>query len=192
MSEPQPPNTGTAPTELAPLLISIGPGTALPSSRSTCASCGAPLGLHVGADGACVVCTPVLHLDRPRIDAEARLAWIPEMTQAALCCLVRTLHCQLWAAGENGAGPGHAALHFAQQALDARIALATRYLGTDRPSELAQALRLLPPEVYAQRHRPLAGLRVLPRGQFFVGNEDVYPAVLASWSGAATRETEHA
>lgn len=184
---PTPPSTGQAGPKLAPLLISVGPNTLAEPGGKDCAYCGNPLGLHAGEDGACAVCTPVLHLDRPRIDEEARLAWMPEMTQAAMSCLIREIHCQLWVANESssvGAGSNQAAVHFARQALDARAELAILHLGTDRPSELAQALGLLRPDIYAQRHRVLAGLRVLPAGRFFVGTEDVYPAILASWCAA--------
>jgi hypothetical protein len=177
-------------SDLAPLLISIGAAPApVAGTGADCGFCGGKLGLHAGPDGACVLCTPVLHLDRPRIDEEARLAWIPEMTQAALASLVRELHLQLWADGDRHADSG-APLHFARQALESRADLATEHLGTDRPSELAQALGLLRPETYANRHRALGGLRILPLGHFFVGTKDVYPEVLASWQAERTEAAE--
>lgn len=65
---------------LAPLLVSVG--DAFPANedrdrdRVACGYCGETLGLHAGSDGGCAICTLVLHLDRPRIDQEVRLAWL--------------------------------------------------------------------------------------------------------------------
>lgn len=117
----------------------------------------------------------------------------PELSQAALACLVRELHLQLWAAGEPLHGDtgaftcslDRAALYYTRRALEERVAIAADYLGTDRPSELAHALAVLPVAAYAQRHRLLGALRILPSGRFFVGADDVYPDIVASWHRSA-------
>ena len=118
-----------------------------------------------------------------------RLVWLPEMSQAALVCLLREVHCRLRAAGEgfcDEVGPvivsqERAALHYARRALDDRVAVAAEHLGTDKPSELAHVLTRMPRATYQRRHRLLGGLRVLPAGRFFVGRADVYPAIVDSW-----------
>jgi hypothetical protein len=180
---------------LRPLLISVHRDdeatepsqSALPTEDCVC--CGGSLGLHAAADRCCAICTLVRHLERPRIDEEARLIWLPEMSQAALACLLREMHCRLRDAGENfdsNAGPAivspaRNALHFASSVLSARADVAAEHLGTGRPSELAHVLARMSRQPYDRRHRLLGGLRVLPAGRFFVSAEDVYPAIVDSW-----------
>jgi len=179
-------------SSLLPLLISVQrddgeADLAAPAAgpNGTCLFCGASLGLHAEDGRCCAVCILVRHLERPRIDDEAGLVWLPEMSQAALVCLVREIHGQLRAAGEglcdSSAILGAAALHYVRSALDGRAALAAEYLGTDRPSELAHVLGRMPRAIYERRHRLLGGLRVLPAGHFFVGTADVYPTIVDSW-----------
>jgi hypothetical protein len=164
------------------------------SEASSCRFCGAALGLHADADGACAMCALVRHLERPPIDDEARLMWLPEMSQAALICLVREIHCQLRAAGERfdsatgpaAVSPERSTLHFARVALAARAEIAADHLGTLRPSELAQVLARLPRTAYERRHRLLGGLRILSTGRFFVGANDVYPTIVDSWRNEPT------
>jgi intracellular multiplication protein IcmJ len=187
-------------SSLLPLLISVrrddgAADSAAPAAgpNGTCSFCGASLGLHAEAGCCCAACILVRHLERPRIDDEAGLVWLPEMSQAALVCLVREIHGQLRVAGESlydsSAVLSAAALYYARSALDGRAALAAEYLGTDRPSELAHVLGRMPRAIYARRHRLLGGLRVLPAGHFFVGTADVYPAVVDSWLGAGDADS---
>lgn len=182
---------------LLPLLISVrrdedaaaGPVPHDQSSAEGCLFCGAALGLHAEPGRCCAICTLVRHLERPRIDAEAHLVWLPEMSQAALVCLVREMHCRLRAAGEGFVGEAgpvivsreRAALHYARVAFDSRSAVAAVHLGTEKPSELAHVLARMSAASYERRHRLLGGLRVLPAGRFYVGGADVYPAIVDSW-----------
>ncbi len=184
---------------LSPLVTSTARRQAADAARaagaagSCCRFCGGVLGPHADSDGACALCVLVRHLERPRIDDEARLIWLPEMSQAALLCLVREMHCQLRAAGERFDGEGgpavvtpeRSALHYARQALAGRAEIAAEHLGTARPSDLSQALARLSDAAYAQRHRLLGGVRVLPSGGFFDGAEDVYPAIVDAWRAPA-------
>jgi intracellular multiplication protein IcmJ len=179
---------------LLPLLISAqqddvpGAGDVSLPTGDDCAYCGGALGLH--AEGpSCVACTLVRRLDRPRIDEEACIVWLPEMTQAALVCLVREMHCQMRATGDGfdaqGAAvvltPERRALYHARTALFESARLATEYVGTNRPSELAQLLTRISRTAYQHRQELLGGVRVVPCGRFFVGAADVYPDVVDSW-----------
>jgi hypothetical protein len=188
---------------LRPLLISVqrddDAGVLAPSgqpSAAGCLFCGAPLGLHAEKGRACAICLLVRHLERPRIDEEARLVWIPEMSQAALVCLLREMHCRLRSTGEGFCGEGgpaivsqeRATLHYARVALNGRGAVAVEHLGTERPSELAHVLARMARATYERRHRLLGGLRVLPAGRFFVGATNVYPAIVDSWLNRTARD----
>jgi hypothetical protein len=175
---------------LIPSVVRDDDGPAQTSdAHGSCAFCGSQIGLH-GEDGlSCAICVLVRHLERPRIDDEVSLVWLPELSQAALACLVREMHGRLRGVGRgfNSAtgpvfvSPERSALYYAQAALTERASVAAEYLGTDRPSELAQVLARLPRPTYQRRHHLLGGLRVLPAGHFFVGADDVYPAIVDSW-----------
>lgn len=129
--------------------------------------------------GACVHCTLVLHLDRPHIDSEAVVGWVPEISQAALNRIMRELHCQLHRSQANFlAQPGP---HYVSRALNERVGEAAKILGTSCASELGQALDLMRPGSYAERHRLLGGIRIMPAGQFFLDDEDIYPTILDHW-----------
>ena len=162
---------------------------------SACACCGGVIGGAVdGGDAAvCILCGLVRHLERPNIDKEARLVWLPEMSQAALNMLMRAAHCRLRALGEkldldstpSVAADDRVCLYHAQQALIARIEAAVGRLGSARPSDLADALLRLSPPAYRRRAQLLSGIRLLPAGHFFVGEDDIYPEVVDSWRRAA-------
>jgi hypothetical protein len=138
---------------------------------------------------ACVFCFLCRHLDRLRIDEEAVLVWLPEMSQPALNVTMREIHMQLRTLGEDlyDAGrlrlntPERLRLYYARSALGARTAAAASRLGTDKPSDLAGALCRLSPTAYANRAKLLGGVRLLPLGRFYAGNKDVYPEIVGSW-----------
>jgi hypothetical protein len=189
---------------LQPLVMSVAVDAtgALPGGHvgnqaddSACVCCGGVIGVAVGsADAAvCLLCGLVRHLERPRIDEEARLVWLPEMSQAALNMVVRAAHCRLRTLGEkldldstpSVATDDRVCLYHAQQALIARIEGAAGRLGSARPSDLADALLRLSPPAYRRRTHLLSGIRLLPAGRFFAGEDDIYPEVVDSWRGAA-------
>jgi len=138
---------------------------------------------------ACALCFLCHHLERPRIDEEATLVWLPEMSQPALNVTMREIHFQLRALGEDlyDAGrlrldtPERLRLYYARSALGARGTAAETRLGTDKPSELGGALCRLSPAAYANRAKLLNGVRLLPLGRFYAGNKDVYPEIVDSW-----------
>jgi len=142
-----------------------------------------------GGAAACALCFLCRHLDRPRIDEEAVLVWLPEMSQPALNVMMREIHVQLCALGEDlcDAGrlrlntPERLRLYYARSTLGARTAAAASRLGTDKPSELAGALCRLSPAAHANRAKLLGGVRLLPLGRFYAGNKDVYPEIVDSW-----------
>jgi intracellular multiplication protein IcmJ len=138
---------------------------------------------------ACALCYLCCHLERPRIDEEAALVWLPEMSQPALNVTMREIHLQLRALGEDlyALGrlrlntPERFRLYHARSALGTRAAAAASRLGTDKPSELAGALCRLSAGAYANRAKLLDGVRLLPLGRFYAGNKDVYPEIVDSW-----------
>jgi intracellular multiplication protein IcmJ len=138
---------------------------------------------------ACALCFLCRHLDRLRIDEEAVLVWLPEMSQPALNVTMREIHVQLRTLSEDlyDAGrlrlntPERLRLYFARSALCVRAAASASRLGTDKPSELAGALCRLSPTAYANRAKLLGGVRLLPLGRFYASNKDVYPEIVDSW-----------
>jgi hypothetical protein len=160
-----------------------------------CCFCGGIRGSN--APPACVLCQLVRHLDRPRIDDEALLIWLPEMSQPALNMLMRSIQSRLRALGERLDLEGVPALdtedrpwlYHAQRVLIARREAAAGRLGSDRPSELADALLRLAPAVYARRTQLLAGVRLLPSGRFFDGEIDILPTIVDSWRSPAAATT---
>jgi hypothetical protein len=140
---------------------------------------------------ACVLCYLCRHLERLRIDEEAALVWLPEMSQPALNVTMREIHLQLRALGEDlyDAGrlrldtPERFRLYHARSALGARAAAVASRLGTDKPSELAGALCRLSPAAHANRAKLLGGVRLLSLGRFYAGNKDVYAEIVDRWRG---------
>jgi hypothetical protein len=170
---------------------------------NSCRFCGGIRGqVELGHDDgstahACALCQLVLRLDRPRIDDEAMLIWLPEMSQPALNMLMRGIQSRLRALGEPLYVESTPALdtedrpwlYLAQQALLARREAASARLGTDRPSELADALLRLSPSAYARRRQLLGGVRLLASGRFFDGEADVLPQIVDSWRSQPPAET---
>ena len=184
------------------LRLSVSRGASAQTGTSPahqCAFCGQPAGTHASTDRCCALCTLVQQLDRPRIDEEVRLIWLPEMSQAALVCLVREMHSRLRSTGEHLSAdtfpavltPERSTLHYARSALLARREVAAEHAGTSLASDLAHVLAHMDAGAYDRRHRLLAGLRALPTGRFFVGSEDVYPEVVDSWR-QSTSPVSHA
>ena len=187
--------------ELAPLVLSVT-RTGLPSNTSSaalcCQFCGETVGKVPDAFAAkvpcCVLCGLVQNLGRPRVDEEAQLIWLPELSQPALNALTRRVHINLRHHGESletGAQPSTAAgdlptLYQAGQALLARRGEAETRLGTSDPSHLADALLRLSPAGFKRRDVLLGGVRLLPMGKLFEAEGDVYPQIVDSWQRAET------
>jgi intracellular multiplication protein IcmJ len=175
-------------------------------SDAGCAFCGAPAGRWTGSGyllsgggvgtvaAACPLCILPQHLERPRIDEEAALVWLPEISQLALNATMREIHIAIQAVGEDvhadavfrkrSADLG--TLYYARAVLAQRSAPAAVRVGTASPRELGLALLELSPAAYARRAALLGGLRLMPLGRFFQGEHDVYPEIVRFWRGSAT------
>ena len=159
----------------------------------------------VGALPACPLCALPQHLERPRIDDEAALVWLPEMSQQAINAMMREIHIQIRALGEDlqadgvfkKQSPGHRSLHYARAVLSERIQPAIDRVGTSSAHELGFALLELSPAAYARRAALLGGLRLMPLGRFFDGDRNVYPEIVDSWmkpsdiAGVRAKTAEH-
>ena len=193
--------------KLLPLILSVSMASASADSCAgtmadqpglQCNYCGAPAGRAPSSLGdvaaiACSLCRLAQHLERPRINEEARLIWLPEMSQAALNVLMRRIHSGLRGLGERletDVRPSLAVgertlLYHGQQALLVRAREAEVRLGTSDPAELADALLRLSSAAVARRDALLGGVRILPMGRLFEGSEDIYPAIVDSWRQTA-------
>jgi intracellular multiplication protein IcmJ len=142
-----------------------------------------------GAYPACPLCALPQHLERPRIDDEAALVWLPEMSQQAINAMMREIHSQIHALGEDlqadrifrGRSAQLRSLHCARAVLAERIQPAIDRVGIGSARELGLALLELSPAAYARRAALLGGLRLMPLGRFFDGDTDVYPEIVDSW-----------
>ncbi|MCB8883046.1 hypothetical protein ACELLULO517_22550 [Acidisoma cellulosilytica] len=193
---------------LRPLLLSPGRTGALScddpvsTTEAMCCYCGCDIGKGRDMVGSiegedCVLCALVQNLVRPRIDEEACIVWVPELSQPAVNVMIRRVHLTLRAHKERvetdakptkAVGIIPALYHVAQALLDRRREAAAR-LGTSSPSELADALLRLPADAYSGRDRLLGGARLLPLGRLYDGSSDIYPEIVDSWAASrrATR-----
>ena len=169
-------------------------GKARPSDGS-CQFCGLSAAgwqeRPVEDDASCALCHLSLHLERPTIDREAVLIWLPEMAQGALNILLRNLQLVCHAAGVPSRSTGGAAVPIPENAHHARIAfealLARREaagtrLGTTSPRELGTVLLGLSRLEYETRSELLAGTRLLGLGALFDQGGDIYPSLLTTWA----------
>ena len=182
---------------LQPLVLSVREsGRTGGGAQCSCPFCGVrfadgqePLLCPDGsADFSCAPCHLVRHLERDTIAEEALLIWLPEMTQSALNALALGAHRRLARDGalDRAASPfalspdevPNGALE-AIRALEARSFEAETRLGASSPRVLGAALMRMKPRLYEDRARLLGGLRLWPRGRFFVDGEDIYPQLIA-------------
>jgi intracellular multiplication protein IcmJ len=183
---------------LAPLVLSVREtGRTSGDAKSSCPFCGVRhaegQGPFLCTDGtedrSCPLCHLVRHLERDTIGDEAVLIWLPELTQAAVNALAHAAHRRL--AQEGSLSLAANPFSFANRdvpngaleairALEARTIDADARLGITSPRVLASALMRAKPKVYADRARLLGGLRLWPRGRFFVDGEDIYPRLINS------------
>jgi intracellular multiplication protein IcmJ len=189
---------------LQAIILSIDPALTCNPSKATdsnadCAFCGVTAGRWAGygclppgaqtSAPACALCSLPQHLERPRIDEEAALVWLPEISQPALNASMREIHIALQALGEDIHADAvfrkrEAALtelYHARAVLADRCGAAETRVGTASPRELGLALLELSPAAYVRRGELLDGLRLLPLGRFFEGEVDVYPEIVGFW-----------
>jgi hypothetical protein len=183
--------------------LSCGPAKAV-ESNATCAFCGVAAGRWAGHGdltacpqtqaAACALCSLPQHLERPRIDDEAALVWLPEISQPALNATLREIHVALQVLREDvhadavfrKRAPALTNLYYARAILADRRGAAEARVGTASPRELGLALLELSPAAYVRRGELLDGLRLLPLGRFFEDDEDVYPEIVRFWRECAT------
>ena len=139
---------------------------------------------------ACALCHLTRHLERPDIDCEAILIWLPELTQAALNRVAWRLYRTLArhgvgfdVVGVAGAGKEQAAGPSALRGELRELAfLAEKELGTSSPGDLGEVLLNLRFESHERRAQSLGGIRLLPLGRFFEGGRDVFPGLCGAAS----------
>ena len=141
---------------LRALLLSVSEGAAAPvreGGYGRCSFCGGRLGSQGGtptpdagnAAAECALCLLVRHLDRPRIDDEAELVWLPEMSQPAVNITMREIHLRLRALGESLDAatppqrdtPERRRLYHARAALRERTGAAAARLGSGHAERTA-------------------------------------------------------
>ena len=165
----------------------------------TCAFCGGTAGGWAGNGSmppgqkasatACALCSLPQHLERPHIDEEATLVWLPEISQPALNATMREIHVALQALGEDVHADAvfrkrTAALsniYYARAVLADRRAAAEARVGIASPHELGLALLELSPAAYTRRGELLDGLRLMTLGRFFEDDKDIYPEIVGAW-----------
>ncbi|SHK48537.1 hypothetical protein SAMN02745194_05015 [Roseomonas rosea] len=131
------------------------------------------------------------HLDVAARQRSTVLAWLPEMSQAAVFMLTRSAHLALL---DGDADPtlevpparatdAAVAAWRALSALLGREEQARARLETSDPGVLGAALLALTPGAYRGRANLLGGIRLVPTGRMMVGGRDVYPGLLRAWAG---------
>ncbi len=184
------------------------------SDSTICHHCGQPLQgwpepYHLNDDHAdnrpanlvasCPLCHLAQHLNRPTIESEAVLVWIPEMTQRAVVGLARAAHVSLFRDGLSPASerpPGERSSRAAKAAyvtlrtLRGRSKAAAQLLGTNSPRVLGAALIGLDRQEYDRRSARLAGIHLLPTGRLFRDGHDVYEQLLDAWSSPPALQPE--
>ena len=176
----------------------------LQRDRHTCRFCGLPAGswrdvFHLNDDhedwsdsnlaASCPICHGVQHVGDPTANQTMRVVWLPELTQSLLNVTVRGIHRILHAEGVSPTLGKRPIIETADlkcawrayTAFDVRAASACSVIDTDKPRDLAGALRALSPADYARRNTLLGGLRLLHRGRSLFDGEDTYPAQLDTW-----------
>ena len=182
-------------------------GTAEPAS---CQFCGQPTAgwqvpYHLNDDHtdnrpgnvvtSCPLCHLPQHLNRPQIDGEAVLVWLPEMAQGVVSVLARHIHLSCVAAGfapfeaQSARAPAARALagYHAYRTLYERRAAADLRLGTTSPRQLGAALLELSAADYERRTNLLGGIRLLPTGRLYENGRDIYPDMLRDWTPAPAK-----
>lgn len=140
----------------------------------------------------CPFCHMCQHIGLAGRNKEAVLIWLPEISQVDLHHVVRTIlmsmHVSDFIKKDPRAAPSLVKTfreaadvgRSTMAALEARQQEAERRLTSD-PLELANAMLLLPDEVYAKRRESLDGLRLLPLGRRFQGRTDNMRAQIETW-----------
>ncbi|MCK6419094.1 MAG: HNH endonuclease [Alphaproteobacteria bacterium] len=130
---------------------------------------------------ACIFCHQCFNLQAVGQMKSGMLIWLPEIEQAALHHMARTLYI-----ARISQGPVAEAARAAHDALIARREEAKRRLSTDDPATLAVVLRdYLGPREYQARTKKLEGIRLFPLDRRIIKESDLefnqFPQILAYW-----------
>lgn len=140
----------------------------------------------------CPFCHLCQHIGLAGRNKEAVLIWLPEISQADLHHVVRTILMSQHVSDVIKKDPrGVPSLiktfreaadiaKSAMAALEDRQEEAERRLTSD-PLDLANALLMLPDEIYARRKEGLEGFRLLPLGRRFQGRDDIMRKQIETW-----------
>ena len=139
-----------------------------------------------GTPARCIHCHLCANLARDTIEREARLVWLPEVTQAALNATVRRLHLVCRRHGAEPTmdgvprvdGPEMRRAWGVYSAFLRRTAPVERQLGTASARDLGAALASTSCGGTTPVGLLLGGLRLLPVGRYFRDGADVYPDLL--------------
>jgi len=189
----------------------------LDRDRNTCCGCGFKAAKwqevhHIDDDHSnnkmsnlvtvCMFCHACQHIGLAGRNQEAILAFIPEISQAQLHHVVRSiLYAKIWANtvfSRSASSPSaHDNLKVAKDVaaaattleaeLQGRSAQAVELIGTSSPQELGDILSQFAnladrPELYAGRDKFLRGIRLLPLGRRIQDGVNKMPDIVASWS----------
>jgi len=121
----------------------------------------------------CPFCHGYFHIGRAGLTGEAELIWLPELPAWQLSHLARAIFVGMHLDSEM-----RPAAENLYSALRVRADDARRRLGTSDPADLGEALLALEDEAYERRADMLDGVRLLPLGRKYAGDEDIFPAML--------------
>jgi hypothetical protein len=174
-----------------------------PASNAPCGYCGigpTKFQLTLPDAAVCPLCFACLSLNRPRIEEEFVLIWLPDtpqapwlhqVSQADINDIARSCHLIWHAHGE----PPHMrqrpksdtpALRHAYRAFQSLLSLipgAADHLDTTSPRDLGAVLTGLrrEPDMLRMVDRRLRHVRLLPLAHLYQNGRDIYPEVLDAW-----------
>ncbi len=133
----------------------------------------------------CIYCHQCMNMDKVSDFRSGVLIWLPEIEQAALHHIARSIY-----VARISQGPMAEAARKALEILMARRNEARARLGTDNPSILATILRdYIPASAYNARSDKLDGIRLFPLDRRIIKEADLefnqFPQILAYWRSKA-------
>lgn len=158
----------------------------------------------------CHFCHLTQHLGLAGRNKEAILIWLPEIDQATLAHVARSIFVAKFMVdtqpqGAMAGGRRRAAVEKTKQIAEAadvvmaqlmaRAVEAEAAIGTSDPLALAAALQKIAKEdksTYDKREDYLYGIRLLPLGVYMIDGKDIFSQVVESWVGQSGAYVQHA